>query len=289
MIAEETGEASTGADAVDLDHWIYGVVRGEGYTTKAISHGLTVGLYDQYLRGHYTPIRAATVQSEGPFGLRMIHPVGSGEEVLLSRLSRGPPDEAGRPTFANHTAIVATQLLRSGRITLEAIYDAIEASEKDKKAIDSAGQMNRLSVPSQPPGTVGSVVHRYVSLPALETLATRILMDPHNRTLLLCRDSTADSRNQTMCSIVEILCWACGLPPFAGISDAPTASAINFFKLVVAPRGVRADSQWALLDSALGEAALPRIPGHEGVYEVLAAAYNQSLRGRTAAGVRVAP
>jgi len=288
MIAEAAGEASTGADAVELDHWIYGVVRGAGYTTKAISRRLTVGLYDQYLRGHYTPIRSQAVQSEGPFSIRMVHPVGSGEELLLSRLSRGPPDEAGRPTFANHTAIVPTPFLRAGQITLEGVFAAIEGSEKDKKLIDTQGEMSRLKVPAQAPGTVGSTVHRYVSLPALETLATRILTDPHNRTLLLCRDSTAESRNATMCSIVEILCWACGLPPFAAISDAPTASAINYFKLVVAPRGVRADSQWALLDSSLGEVALPRIPGREGVYEVLAAGYNQSLRGRTAPEVREA-
>ena len=272
------------ADVVEVDHWIYGVVRGEGYTTKAVSRGLSVGLYDQYLRGHYTPIRAAAVQGEGPVNLQMVHPVGSGEELLLSRISRGPPDEAGRPTFANHTAIVRAEVLRSGRITLEAVYRALEASEK--KARDLAGEMDLLKVPTRSEGETelspGAGVHRYVSLPALETLVTRMIIDPRNRTLLLCRDSTSESRSKTLCSVVELLYWACGLPPFTAISDAPTASALNFFKLVVAPRGVRADVSWALLDGALSEPSLPRLQGREQVYEALAAAFHQSLAVRPA-------
>src|SRR5688572_12008669 len=115
----ESGGGSTDADVVQLDHWIYGVVHGVGYTTKAVSRGLSVSLYDPYLRGHYTPIRPAAVQSaEGTVDLEMIHPV-RGEEILFSRISRGPPDEAGRPTFTNHTVIVHTETLRTGRITLE--------------------------------------------------------------------------------------------------------------------------------------------------------------------------
>src|SRR3970040_2778315 len=97
-------EKSKDAAVVEVDHWIYGVVEGVGYTTKAASRGLSVSLYETHLRGHFTPIRPALVQSEGPVDLQMIHPVGSGEDFLLSRISRGPPDAAGRPLPRQHTA-----------------------------------------------------------------------------------------------------------------------------------------------------------------------------------------
>ena len=279
MGASDSREESKDAEVVQVDHWIYGSVPGEGYTTKAISRGLTVGLYDQYLSGHYTPIRAANVQGEGAVNLHMVHPVGSGEELLLSRVSRGPPDEAGRPTFANHTGIVPAGLLRSGRITLEAVYRALE--EFEKKSPTVTGEMSPLKVPARSESEAGVsfavAAHRYVSLPALETLATRMMTDPRNRTLILCRDSTTDSRNKTLYAVIELLNWVCGLPPFTAISDAPTASALKFFKLVVAPRGVRSDASWALLESALSEAALPRLQGRDQVYEALAAAFRQSV------------
>jgi len=279
MVVAESGQGARGAESLDLDHWLYGSAPGEGYTTKGVSKGLSVGLYDQYLRGHYTPIRAATAQEEGPVNIWMIHPVGSGEELLLSRMSRGPTDEAGRPTFANHTAIVITEMLRTGRLTLEGVYRALEAF--DKKNPRAAGEMVPLSVPARPAAGggafFGSGVHRSISLPALETLATRMLMDARSRTLLMCRDSTADSRNKTLCATFELLTWAGGLPPFTAISDAPTSSALRFFRLVVAARGVRADSSWALLESALAEPALPRVPGRDDVYDVLATAFRQSL------------
>ena len=277
-------ERSKDAAVVEVDHWIYGVVEGVGYTTKAASRGLSVSLYETHLRGHYTPIRPALVQSESPVDLQMIHPVGSGEDFLLSRISRGHPDEAGRPTFRNHTAVAPAEVLRSGRITLEAVYRAL--GEFDQKAADLSGEMDPLKVPSRS-GDAGGLffgpgIHRYLTFPALETLATRMMADPRSRTLLLCRDSTPDTRNKTLCLVVELLNWACGLPPFSAISDAPTASAMNFFRLVVAPRGVRADASWALLESAAIAPALPRISGQDRVYEALAEAFRHPKAPRSA-------
>src|SRR2546427_7486411 len=127
MAPAESDRGATDGDVVEFDHWIYGVVPGVGYTTKAVSHGLDAGLYDPYLRGHYTPIRAAAAQTaEDEVDLHMIHPLRTSRELLLSRISRGIPDEAGRPTFTNHTGITRTDVLRSGQITLEAVYPSGE-------------------------------------------------------------------------------------------------------------------------------------------------------------------
>ena len=278
MGTEESGRGTDG-DPVEFDHWMYGVVPGVGYSTKAFSRGLDAGLYDPYLRGHYTPIRAAIAQSsDDPIDLHMMHPVRTGRELLLSRITRGPPDEAGRPTFANHTVVARVDVLRSGRVTLDALYAAI--SEFDRKAPDALGETAPLKIRTRPeeegPPHFGSGIHRHLTFPALETLATRIMSDPTSRTLLLCRNTTPEARNATLHLIVELLGWACGLPLLTAISEAPRASALNFFNLVVAPRGVRADSSWAILESALSESVLPRVLDRDDVYQVLTATVRQS-------------
>src|SRR5439155_1138789 len=160
----ESRHGSTDGTFVEFDHWLYGAVSGTGYTTKVVSKGLDAGLYDQYLRGHYTPIRAATAQSyEDPIDLHMIHPVHGGRELLL------------------------------------------------------------------------------------------------------CRNTTPEARNATLHLVFELLCWGCGLPILTAISETPRSSAMNFFNLVVAPRGVRADSSWAILESALAEPVLPRVMDRDDV------------------------
>src|SRR5438128_9068995 len=109
MAPAESGRGASDGDVVEFDHWIYGVVPGVGYTTKAVSHGLDAGLYDPYLRGHYTPIRAAAAQTaEDEVDLHMIHPLRTGREPLLSRISRRSPGAAGLSTFPNRTVIPPT-------------------------------------------------------------------------------------------------------------------------------------------------------------------------------------
>ena len=279
-----SGQRSQDAGALELDHWIYGVIPGVGYTTKAVSRGLDAGLYDPYLRGHYTPIRAATAQmSESEVDLHMIHPVSSGQEVLASRISRGPPDEAGRPTFSNHTVVVPTNALRSGRLNLNAVYRAIQEFEKHSPEVQGEIGLLPVSAPSGGgPVNLGFGIHKHLTLPALETLTTRMMAEPGGRTLLLCRNTTSAARNTTLHLIVELLSWACGLPVFTAISDAPRASALNFFNLVIATRGVRSDSTWVILESALAENVLPRVSGREEVYETIAAVFRQSKDVRAA-------
>src|SRR2546430_4785496 len=115
MGATEPVRGSTDGDVAQFDHWIYGVVPGVGYTSKAFSKGLDAGLYDPYLRGHYTPIRAAAAQTmDAAIDLRMIHPIRTGREILVSRVTRGPLDEAGRPTLTNHPPVATTELFRAG-------------------------------------------------------------------------------------------------------------------------------------------------------------------------------
>lgn len=279
MGTRESGRTSTDGDPVEFDHWIYGAIPGTGYTTRAVSKGLDAGLYDQYLRGHYTPIRAATTQAyDEPVDLHMVHPVRGAREILLSLITRGPPDESGRPTFANHTAIARTDLIKSREITLGSVYQAMAAF--DRKDPDVIGEMALLRVPTRPEEErqtpFGHGIHRHLTFSAMETLATRTMSDPGSRTFLLCRNTTPEARNTTLGLVLELLVWGCGLPLPTAISEAPRSSAMNFFNLVVAARGVRADSSWAILESALAEPVLPRVLDRDDVYQVLTSTLRQS-------------
>ena len=274
--------ASTAEDFAQFAHWIYAVVPQVGYTTKAISKAFDAGLYDSYLRGHYTPIRGAAAQDiDGEVDLRMIHPVHTGRDVLLSRITRGVPDEAGRPTFGNHTAVARMDLLRAGKVSMDAVFRAMAAF--DAKNPGAQGDIDLLKVPmrsdAEGPCPFGEGIGRHLTFAALETLATRFMRDAASRTLLLCRNSTPEARNDTLLRVVELLTFKCGIPLFPAISDAPRSSALNHFQLVIAERGVRADASWAILESALTEHVLPRVPDREQIYRALSAAIRQSADG----------
>lgn len=285
MVPPNPAGASGDSETAQLDHWIYAVVPNVGYTTKAMSRSFDAGLFDPYLRGHYTPIRAAAAQEvDGEIDLRMITPVKTGRELLLSSITRGIPDEAGRPTFTNHTVVARMDLLKSGRVTLDGIYHAMAAF--DRKHPGAEGQIDLLPVALRPESEGappwGAGIHKHMTFAALETLATRFMKDATSRTLLLCRNTTAEARNATLTSIVELFAFKCGLPIFPSISDAPRASALNHFNLVIAQRGVRADQTWAILESALVEHVLPRVLDREEVYRALNAAVRQAAEGARA-------
>ncbi len=279
MVPPNPAGSSTATEAAEFDHWIYAVVPGVGYTTKAMSRGFDAGLFDPYLRGHYTPIRAAAAQEvDGEVDLRIITPVKTGRELLLSSITRGIPDEAGRPTFTNHTVVARMDLLKAGRITLDMAYHAMASFDKKHPGIE--GPIELLPVPlraeSEGPPAWGAGIHKHMTFAALETLATRFMKDATSRTLLLCRNTTAEARNGTLTNIVELLAFKCGLPLFPCISDAPRSSALNHFNLIIAQRGVRSDSSWAILESALVEHVLPRVLDREEVYRALSAAVRQA-------------
>ncbi|HYM39505.1 MAG TPA: hypothetical protein VEY12_05085 [Thermoplasmata archaeon] len=285
MAPENPPASSTAEDVAQFDHWIYAVVPQVGYTTRGMSRGFDAGLFDPYLRGHYTPIRAAAAQDiDGEIDLRMFHPVRTGREFLLSRITRGVPDEAGRPTFTNHTVVVRVDLLKSGRVTLEDTFRSM--ARFGVKFPGAEGRLDLLQVPMRPesdaPPRFGEGIHKHLTFAALETLATRFMRDATSRTLLLCRNSTAEARNATLTLLVELLAFKCNLPLFPAISDAPRSSALNHFNLVIAQRGVRADASWAILESALTEHVLPRVPDREEIYRALSAAVRQSADGARA-------
>ncbi|HKS59621.1 MAG TPA: hypothetical protein VJS68_02460, partial [Thermoplasmata archaeon] len=264
--------------SVRLEHWIYGASPEKGYGTKAESQNLNGPLYMRYLNNHFTPVRVEkTTNGSTVVDARMIHPAPANDEVLLSILGRGTADEYNRPTIANHTVVLPGPALRSGRLTFATAEHA--ALEFDRKFPKAGGRVEPLTVPLEPARAVGEAVgpslKRVITRPALDTLVSRLLQDPLSRTLILCRGSTNHYRNDLLYKIVELFFTVGEIPMFAAISDAPTLSAMNHFRLAISARGVRADGSWTLLDASIDKPALPPLKGKAPVYARIAAAFGE--------------
>jgi hypothetical protein len=263
-----------------LHHWIYGVTPGIGYGSKGASKGLNTSLYESKLKGHLTPIRGEAVQGDGSVDMRMFHPVGAGEEILLSVLGKGPRDEEGRPTFQNHSIVAPTALLKEGRLSLAQLDQSLR--DYDVANPSAAGALELIEVPLNPadsPHQLGKGIRQHMNRAAVETLATRRLADNFGRTLILCRGSVAPQRNTVLYKLIELLNLKCGVPFFTGSSDAPTTPTLNFFNLIVSARGVRADNSWVLLDAALEKPALARLPKRDEIYQKIEAAFLEEAGG----------
>jgi len=263
-------------EVLQLEHWIYGASPEKGYGTKAESMGLNGPLYQRYLGSHMTPVRVEkTASGSTVIDARMIHPAPANDEVLLSILGRGVADEYNRPTIQNHTVVLPGKLLRAGRLSFTMAEGAI--LDYDRRVPKASGRIEPLSLrlppESAPRENPGTGIRRFITKAAVDTLVSRFLADGHGRTLLLCRGSTHQYRNELLYKLVELLSAGGEIPQFTAISDAPTLSAMNHFRLAISSRGVRADGTWTLLDASIDRATLQPIRGRAPVYSRVAEAF----------------
>ncbi len=266
------GEWST----LELEHWIYGVSPEKGYGVKAESHRLNGPLYMRYLDNNFTPVRVEKTANGGTvIDARMIHPAPANDEVLLSILGRGAPDEYNRPTIQNHSIVIPGGPLRAGQLRFSDAEAAVV--DFDRRYPKAAGKMEPIMLTLRDPHEVreplGAGIRRLITKAAVETLATRFLSDHQARTLVLCRGSTNQYRNELLYHLVELLHSGGEIALFPAISEAPTLSAMNHFHLAISSRGVRADASWTLLDASIDEAALPPLRGKNPIYGRIAEAF----------------
>src|SRR5438132_13558784 len=115
-------------------------------------------------------------------------------------------------------------------MTLDGIFRSMKAFDA-KAAADLPAQMPLLRVPARPetegPHRFGNGIHKHLTFPALETLATRIMTDTASRTLLLCRNTRAEARKATLNMVYELLAWRCGLTLMTASSESPRSPALN--------------------------------------------------------------
>ncbi len=261
---------------LSLEHWIYGASPERGYGMKAESHRLNGPLYMRYLASHYTPVRVEKTSNGGTvIDARMIDPAPANDEILLSVLGRGTADEYNRPTIQNHTVVIPATPIRAGRLTFFDIEAAVQ--EFDHRFPKAAGKIEPIAVRTRASKDVeqpvGAGIRRLITKAAVDTLASRFLSDHQGRTLVLCRGSTNQYRNELLYRLTELFAAGNEVPLFPAISDAPTLSAMNHFRLAISARGVRADATWTLLDASIDQAALPPIRGKNPMYARIGEAF----------------
>jgi len=261
--------------ALSLEHWIYGSVPEVGYSVRAQSAELNLSFYARRLDGIYTPIAGENLHGEDTVvDVAMVHPTGSGNELLYSLIRPGPRDaEYQRRTFVNHTAVVPLAPLRAGTVGFEDIDRAIRAFDQTRG--DAVGSLDPLPVTAGTGARAapGIGLDRFVTRASAETLLSRVLQDPEARTLVLCRDSAPEVRRRTMVKLLELLALGCGLPVLPSLSDMPGLPVANRFQLVVSARAFRTDNSWALLDNALDAPSLPRVKDQDAAYASLTACF----------------
>ena len=171
--------------------------------------------------------------------------------------------------------MIPSSALRSGRLALADVEAA--AIDYDRRYPKAAGRIDavpvRLRQPDEPRDPAGVGIRRLITKAAVDTLASRFLGDRQGRMLVLCRGSTNQYRNELLYCLVELLHAGGEIPLFPAISDAPTLSAMNHFRLAISSRGVRADGSWTLLDASIDEPALPPVRGKNPLYGRIAEAF----------------
>jgi hypothetical protein len=267
---------------VVLDHWIYGRPKEEGYRVMAMSKGLNLNLYEPPIARHYTPLRGiiSNTVERVEVDVRMVHPVPSGEEILVSSLNRGLPDASGRDTYINHTVIVPISLLREGRIGLPAVVDAAQAF--DRKSPGASGDLEPLAVPLVDPTRnppLGDGLRNHVSKASVESLIYRYVHERDSKTLLYCPRSGDSDRITILYLLLEVMCWGSGLPVPVIISDSPPPSQLDPFQMIVSSKGVHGDpSRWAVVEGSMNAPLYARDPALTKTYDILDRAYQSAPR-----------
>lgn len=276
MATDPAGASAPPGARLRLEHWVFGAAPEVGYSVRARSAELNLALYSKRLDGLYAPLRGEALHNpKEPVDALMVQPTGAGEELLLTFIGPGPPDEiAQRPTIASHTVVLPVASLRSGALGFEAVERAVR--DFDRTHPEPLGTIDSLEVPLREPAArprPGAGIARHLSRASAETLLTRWLSQPEGRTLILCRDTTTSQRRQALYRILETLPLACRVPFLPSLTEIPSGSFVDRFQLVVSARAFRTDNTWVLLDCALESPTLARLDGEEERYAALAGCY----------------
>lgn len=269
-------------EAILLDHWIYGRPRTVGYRVMAVAEGLNLTLYEAKLRGHYTPLRGIVSDSVDRklTDIRMVHPVADSDELLLSVLKPGLPDEAGRDTYVNHSVIAPMELLRSRRLLLSSIDEAVRRFDREQPGVE--GTIAPLKVPLQEDPAqlpmLGAGLRKLLSKAAVENVASRWATVRDGRTLLYLPGTEDAVRVDVLYQLLEVLCIGGKLPVPVSMSDVPPVSQLDAFQVIVSPRGIRADQRWALVEANVEKADAPRNPKLSSFYAAIDTAYKPTPR-----------
>lgn len=230
---------------IPLEHYIYGVRSGFGYGMKAYSEGVDIEKDTALYRGMYLPIR----QSDSKYlkEIRSILSPGS-DYILFSRIIKGPDDEYGRATMANHTVIVPRHYIKEKILSYEAINQAMKKFESEK--LEEEGNIPPLVVPASDTKDLHYNLKDLLPEETFIALLNHYLEDEDRKVFLLYRRSNAEKRIRIAYAISYTLDINMEVKPLSIFTDFPHPNAKKVYNLIISPAmiDIKPGGDWVMLN-----------------------------------------
>ena len=195
---------------------------------KAYSSGIDLDIHTEPFQGMFLPIKQSDVKTITE--IRMILPVND-TNILLSRIIKGGVDDHGRPTMANHTAIIPRQMLKEGEITYEEVDEAMAGFETDK--IDALGDIPPLTILSQTKSTNMSELKNYIKKEVISNLINHYNESVDKKIFLYYQKSDSAKRIRTAYLLSMLIDIKLNFIPLSIFTDLPYGGAKRIFNLVI--------------------------------------------------------
>ena len=210
---------------IDIDHFIYG--SREGYTLLGCSSGVDEDACTDPFEGMLLPI--TVMEMKRVKDVQSIIPTGA--NILISRYYQGQKDDKGRPTLANHTAVIPREILENGSANYDDIVKAMVKFET--KNFDVVGELSKLKVPLLKNRIKISKIKKLISEKTVEDLIMHYQRKPNVRVFLYFPGSNDESRIQTAYLLSYLLDIKHRLVPIKAFTSVPYAGAKKVFNLVI--------------------------------------------------------
>lgn len=227
---------------VAIEHYIYGSYGG--YKMKAQSSGVDPAAHTDPYKGYFFPITQADVKTLGE--VRVILPAGP-NTMLLARIVKGPRDDHGRETMANHTAIIPKHLLYQGILTYEDVDNAMIEFEKD--GVNSIGKILPLAMPKSKQPADMSALKDMLSKDIVDNIINHYKSDKDRRIFLFYKGGDPAQRIKLAYLLSMLLDVKMGLIPLSLFTDKPYFSATNIFNLVISRvmANIKPGGEWVVM------------------------------------------
>ncbi len=273
---KDTSQNIERRDTMEIDHFVWYPIHGKGYQDKpvAISGEFNPGLFTNVFNKEFAPLMMSYSQKD--YRGFMFFDKPNIRQVLFTFIYHKVVDEYGRRGVIHHSAIIDRKDLKNGKVSLHDIEDAMNRFDEANPA--PKGDIPALEVPAYdtPKYAYQDKLYKYVSKGAVETLATRMLNSPANRTSFRCQGAGTNNRKNIALYLIELLGMRGGIP-ISFCTERPISNEYyQFFNLAVTERAIAPSANaedWAVVNWDELNVGMPRVGGKEEVYKLIDEAF----------------
>jgi len=226
---------------IALEHFVYGSY--EGYQMKAYSSGVDLDVHTEPFQGMFLPIKQSDVKNVSE--IRMILPLEDAH--ILSRILKGGTDDHGRPTMANHSAIIPRQLLKDGTVSYEDVDQAMAEFEPD--GLGLIGDIPPLTISIRSTSTDISEIKQYLRKEVIKNLIDHYVEGDDKKIFLYYKSSDQLKRMRVAFLLSRLIDIELNITPLAIFTDIPYGGAKNIFNLVISRvmLDIKPGGDWVML------------------------------------------